>query len=92
MLVVEANQVAEDEGDWRLEWTVVGKSGGGDNEDVEEETGCGEADEDAGDTLIDEEEVLGKGITKENGDLKHEGQTFHDEVEVPCYHSVYLAL
>ena len=38
VLVVEANQVAEDEGDWRLEWTVVGKSGGGDDEDVEEET------------------------------------------------------
>ena len=74
MVVVETNQEAKDEGDGGLKWTVVGKSSGGDYEEVKEETEYSEADEDAGDGLVDEEEVVGKSVTEEEeSDLKHEG-------------------
>ena len=44
-------------------------------------------------TPATEEEVVGERVNeKEEGGLKHEGQTFHDEVEVLGDHPVHLAL
>ena len=93
VFVVKTNHEAKDEGEWGLEWAVVGESGGGNDEQVEEETKCSETDDDTGDSLVDEEEVVGEGITEEEeGSLEHQGQTFHDEIKVPGDHSVHLAL
>ena len=83
----------EDEGEWCLERAVVGQGSGGNDEAVEEDSEGGETDEDAGDSFVDEEEVVGEGATKEEeSGLEHEGQTFHDEVEMPGDHPVHLAL
>ena len=38
MLVVEPDHETNDEGEWGLEWTVIGQSGGGNDEQVDEET------------------------------------------------------
>ena len=93
MIIVEANHEADDEGDWGLEWTVVGESGSGGDEQVEEDTERCKTDYDPGDDTFDSEEVVGEGITeKEESGLEHERQTFHDEVEVPCDHSIHLTL
>ena len=73
VLVVESNQEAEDEGDWGLEWAVVGRCGGGNDEEIEKETERGETDDDAGDDSVDGEEVVRKSITEEEGGSKHEG-------------------
>ena len=74
MFVVETNQEMKDEGSWRLEWTIVGKSGGRNDEEVEKETERSETYDDAGDSLVDEEEVVGKSITEEEeSGLEHEG-------------------
>ena len=57
------------------------------------ETECGEADGNAGNGFVDEEKIVGEGITEEEeGSLEHEGQTFHDEIKVPGDHSVHFAL
>ena len=93
MFVVETDHKTKDEGEWGLEWTVVREGCSGNDEEVEEKTERGETDCDAGDNLVYEEEVVGEGITKEEeSTLEHEGQAFHNEVEVPGVHSVHLAL
>ena len=63
MFIVETDHEAKGEGSWGLEWAIIGKSSGGNDEDVEKKTEAGETDDDAGDDLVDEEEVVGKGIT-----------------------------
>ena len=74
MFVVKANQEVKDEGGWGLKWAIIGKSSGGNDEEVEEETECSETDDDAGDDFVDEVEVVGKSITEEEeSGLKHEG-------------------
>ena len=65
MLVVEPDHETNDEGEWGLEWTVIGQSGGGNDEQVEEETKNGKTDDDPSDGVVDSEEVLGECITKE---------------------------
>ena len=76
-----------------MEWTVVRENGSENDEQVEEGTRRGETDGDAGDNLVDGEEVVGEGIAKEEETgLEHHGQAFHDEVEMPGVHSVHLAL
>ena len=93
VFVVETNKEAKDERGWCLEWAIVRKGSGGNDEEVEEETERSEAHYDAGNDLVDGEEVVGKGITKEEQtSLKHERQRLHDEVEVPGNHSVHLTL
>ena len=60
---------------------------------VEQESKCGETDNDAGDGLVGAGEVAGEGIAQEEeSGLEHQGQAFHDEVEAPCDHSVHLVL
>ena len=73
VFVVKPNQEAKDEGEWGLEWAVVGKGGGGNNEEVQKGTERGETDDDAGNDFVDGEEVVGKSITEEEGGLEHEG-------------------
>ena len=74
MPVVKSNQEEKDERGWRLKWAVIGKSSGGNNEEVEEETECSETDDDAGNNFVDGVEVIGKSITEEEeSGLKHEG-------------------
>ena len=81
------------EGDWHLECAIVGKGSGRSDVEVEEETEWGEAYNDTGEDLVDEVEVVRKGIAnKEQNSLKHEGQTFHHKIEVPSNHSVGLML
>ena len=93
VFVVKANQETEDEGRWSLEWAIIGKRSGGNDEEVEEETEGSETDDDAGDNVVDKIEVLGKSIAKEEeSGLEHERQTFHDEVEAPGDRPVHLAL
>ena len=89
VLVVKPNHESDDEGGRGLEWAVVGEGGGGNDEQVEEETeGC-ETDHHTGDGSIEEEEVVGECIAEEEeSNLKYEGQRFHHEVEVPGDHSV----
>jgi hypothetical protein len=38
VFVVEANHVSKDEGDGGLEWAIIGKCSGGNDEEVEEKT------------------------------------------------------
>jgi len=73
VLIVELNQEAKDEGKRSLKWAVVGKCGGGNDEEMEKETERGETDGDAGENFVDGEEVVGKSITEEESGLKHEG-------------------
>ena len=53
-----------------LEWTAVGESRNGNNEEVEEKTEHGETDSDAGGNLVDEEDVFGDGIANEESGLE----------------------
>ena len=93
MFTFEANHVADDEGYWGLEWAVVGEGGGGDDEQVEEDTERGKTNDDPCNDTVDSKEVVGEGITKkEESGLEHERQTFHDEIEAPCDHAVHLTL
>jgi len=74
VFVVKANQVAEEEREGGLEWTVVGKGSSRHNEQVEEEAKCCETNYNTGNSFVDEEEVVGEGITKkEESCLEHEG-------------------
>ena len=91
MLVIGVNHEAKDEGEWGLKWTVIGESGNRDNKQVEEKTKCGETDGDAGGSLVDEEKVVGEGITEEESDLEHEEQTLLGNIEAPCIHSLHFA-
>ena len=76
-----------------MEWTIVKDEGSENYEEVEEGTRRGETDGDAGDNLVDGEEVVGEGIAEEEyTGLEQQGQAFHDEVEVPGVHSIHLAL
>ena len=52
----------------------------------------GETDGDAGGNLFGEEEMFGEGIPDEKSGFEYEGQTLHDEIEVPGVHSANLAL
>ena len=73
VFIVEVNHVADDERARGLEWTVVGESGSGENEQVEEETEGGKTDSDCSDNFVYGEEVAGEGITeKEKCGLEHE--------------------
>ena len=73
MFVTEQSQKVKDEGEWGLEWAVVGKGGSG-NDEVEKETERGETNDDAGDDFVDGEEVVGKSINEEEeSGSKHEG-------------------
>ena len=93
MFALVANQEANDERGRGLEWAIVRESGGRSDEDVEEDTERTETNEDAGNCSIEGEEVGGKRITKEEeSGLEHQGQTFHDKVEMPCGDPIYLAL
>ena len=93
VFVVEANQEVKNEGERGLEGAVVGECSSGNNEQIKEDTKCGETDGDAGDNLVDGEEVVGESISEEEeSGLEHEGQTFHDQGEAPDDHSVHLAL
>ena len=75
MFVIETNQETMDEGNWGLEWTIVGK-GSSEKGEEEKETERSETDDDAGDDLVDEE-VVGKSITEEEeSGLKREGRHF----------------
>ena len=76
-----------------LEWTVVGESRNGNDEEVKEKVERGETDGNAGDNLFHEEEVFGEDIAdEEKSGLEHGRQTLHDEIEVPSVHSTNLAL
>jgi len=90
-LVVEMNQEAKDKGGRGLEGTVVGEGSSGHDEQVEEETECGETDRDASNSSVDEG-VVGERVTEEEGGLKHQRRVFHDEVEVPGDNSFHPAL
>ena len=93
VLLAFVGKGVEDEGERGLEGTVVGESCGGNNKQVEEETKYGETDDDAADSFVEEKEVIGKCATEEEeSDLEHERRAFHDKVEMPCDHSVHLAL
>ena len=59
VIVVEANHIADYEGGGGLEGAVVGESGGGDDEQVEEKTERGETDDDPGDDAVDSVKVVG---------------------------------
>ena len=54
MFVVKANHEADDKGKWGLEWAVVGQSGSGSDEQIEEEAKCGETDGNPSDVVNDE--------------------------------------
>ena len=83
----------EGEGDWHLEHAIVGKGSGRSDVVAEEETEWGEAYNDTSEDLVDEVEVVRKGIAnEEQNSLKHEEQTFHHKIEVPSNHSVGLML
>ena len=74
VFVVETNHEAKDEGERGLEWTGIGESGSGNDEQVEEDAKRGETDGDAGDNHVDGEEVVGEGIAEEEETgLEHEG-------------------
>ena len=74
MLAVEPDQGSKDKGERGLEWTVVGKSSRGNDEEVEEKTGYRETDGNVSDNFVDGEQVVGEGITEEEeSELKHEG-------------------
>ena len=93
MFVIETNYESKNAGERSLEWTVVGESGSGNDEEVEQETKRGETDGDPGGSLVYGEEVVGEGIAEEEESaLEHQGQAFHNKVEVPGVHSVHLAL
>ena len=83
MFVVGTDQEAKDKKDWHFGWGIVGKGSGASYEEVEEYTER-QAYDDAGNGLVDGEEVVGKGITKEEQvSSKRKGQTFNIEIEVP---------
>ena len=65
MFAVEANQETKDNGEGSLEWAVVGKGSGGDNEEVEEKTEYCKTDDNTCDDSVDGVEVVGEGITEE---------------------------
>lgn len=93
VFVVEINHEMEEMGKWGLEWAVVGQNAGKNDEGVEEETGCGETGDDPSDQIVDSQEVVGEGVTEEEkSDLEHEWEKFHDQIEMPCCHSVDLPL
>ena len=93
VFVVGVNQGVKDDGEWDLEWAIMGKSGSGNDEQVEDDSKRGGTDDDTGDSLVDEEEVAGEGIAEEEeSSLEYQGQAIHDKVETPCDHSVHLVL
>ena len=65
VFAVETNQGAKNEGERGLEWAIVGESGSRNREQIEEEGKHGETDGNAGDNLVDEEEVVGERVTEE---------------------------
>jgi hypothetical protein len=75
VFVVEANQKSKDEGEGGLEWAVIGKESGDNDEEIEEDSECCETDENAGDNSVDGgEEIVGEGKTEEEeSDLEHQG-------------------
>ena len=74
VFVVETNHEAKDERERGLDWTIVGESGSGNDEEVEQQTKYGETNGDAGDNLVDGEEVVGEGVSKEEETgLEHQG-------------------
>lgn len=73
MFIVEANHEAKDERKRGLEWTGIGQSGGGDNEQVEEETECCETNKGPSNGFMDGE-VVGECTTEgEESNLEYEG-------------------
>ena len=68
------NQKSKDKGGGSLEWAAVGRSSGENDGEVEEKTDCRGIDDNTCDNFVDEEEVIGEGVTEEEWEgLEHEG-------------------
>ena len=73
VFVVETDQKSKGKGEGGLEWTVVGKCGGGSDDQVEEKAERRETDDNARHDSVDEEEVIGQRVAEEKESyLKHE--------------------